>query len=1250
MPNRKLHQLDEFYLEIQNDGSGVYVRSDAIFAIKNDRRVYRNPYPGLRPFKTSEYIFFSGRREQTTSLLDLLKNGNFIAVIGSSGTGKSSLVRAGLMPELYKDDHLKTNAKWDVAICRPGGDPIGNLAAALSMTKTYREQDGSLVPKRPKIDDIQKGISEVEQLLYDSPYGITEFYNTLNGDDKKDPTETSAYNVSGGRRLLIVIDQFEELFRFDTDSVSQVENDVVLSKDEAKEHFVNLLLEATSGEIHDDSKKASPIFIIITMRSEFLGDCVRYRNLPEAINSGQYLVPCLTSDQLRMAIQDPLKIVEKSISEDLLERLISETEFLSSIGNLDQLPLLQHTMMRIFDRSTSEILKDEDFVAGTMQKELSNHAQEVYDSLAAEDQFIAKTIFQTLTESITGPKGGRRPTRLSIIQDIASANLRRRLKQSEDFLKSPVQKDISRYKTIKRESFEIKREIIKVRWRVTSVIDRFRSEENSFLMPPAKFKIHKTTIVDISHESLMRNWELLEKEWVKAEKKFGEFYKMLHDRRALAALSPDDDWISGFHLAEMKKWNDSHRNCLEWSYRYHSLTTKGTQHPTTDDQTSYEQNCLFLVNSISAESVEKKKRLLTRILKVAMFLIPVLCGILWVTIIEKRKLAIQMSNSDWLAFLDSVEIEAFRNDAIYNNPFRAKPDNDAVLSYKWLAEAKAQLDLDPDLAFQLARSAVAYENQRAEEWILSEIENKYGYKRKTVVKGIVLGIEYSPHGDSLNVLTRNRTLGIGDNARTSNIYYSVSNKEKGFRTAETIEVSKDDLPHIQYFGPDGKYLLRLDRKRQLICSIGKYDRTEECRSIQNFDNIDIVEICPQGKFLLVIKKTDSVSTVFLHDFENEKLLTLQKPIKTLKHRAVYAYFFDGSAGLAIVGTNTVDILNTKTKEWNTITMGSREQIFSSAVNDQTKQHVFNCENIIYLVKYNDSFKIKSLNDNTSRIINIPMGVANNATITSSGRYLAYINKIDESTTNLNIQVLDSARNGSTIISWPGFAPQYIKNNSSSTNNLILTAGSPEIIRPYDDMTWYVYEWDLDQLATLTYEDIFVDGFLRNLSLQDSIQSGLLNINLQESNMQKILAFGNFYSDPGNGRRSRVFSLLPATTVKDNNASINFMAKSTPFYDRYFSNSAIVDDSFSKFAKVSADLDNARAKQTKQPLNSNFSNFIEKAANLRAKLRNGNDLQSQLEFDRGIITYLMNGRTLVLEEQRTLADLQINPGLQNVAAN
>ena len=212
------------------------------------------PFPGLRPFQLEESHLFFGREEQTGQLLERLGHTRFLAVVGASGSGKSSLVRAGLLPQLYGGTMVKTSVNWEIAIMRPGGDPITNLARCLVDSDIFEDHSG---------DQVQL----LRTMLSRSGLGLLEAYRQS--------------EIEPGTNLLILVDQFEEIFRF-RQSGSK-------ASEEAAD-FIELILEASWHE-------ELPIYVILTMRSDFLGDCAEFKNLAEAVNEGEYLIPRLNRRQ-----------------------------------------------------------------------------------------------------------------------------------------------------------------------------------------------------------------------------------------------------------------------------------------------------------------------------------------------------------------------------------------------------------------------------------------------------------------------------------------------------------------------------------------------------------------------------------------------------------------------------------------------------------------------------------------------------------------------------------------------------------------------------------------------------------------------------------------------------------------------------------------------------------------------------------------------------------------------------------------
>ncbi len=443
------------------------------------------PFPGLRPFGEEEDYLFFGREDQTNDLLKLLRTQRFLAVVGTSGSGKSSLVRAGMLPALYGGTMAGAGSDWETVVFRPGGDPLLNLAEAMIAADLYDPEDAE-APFR-----IRATLSRSRQGLVQAVE-----YSDL-------PRESN---------LLIVVDQFEELFRY---------RGVSGKHQEQASAFVKLLLNAARTE--DRS-----IFVVITMRSDYLGDCAHLSGLAEAVNDGKYLIPKLTRDQRRDAIVKPAAVGGGKISESLVQQLLND------VGeDADQLPILQHALMRIWDfwqqdhdEGEPVALRHYDAVGG-IANALSNHADEVYDDLPTEEsRGLARKVFQAITERGGDERGIRRPTRMDKLCEIVAAT-------PED---------------------------------VSIILDAYRQVGRTFVMPLEGTEITAETVVDISHESLMRVWRRLSR-WVEEESQNARVYTRLSEtaslyHRDLAGVYRDPD------LAIALSWREQAQPNSAWARRY----------------------------------------------------------------------------------------------------------------------------------------------------------------------------------------------------------------------------------------------------------------------------------------------------------------------------------------------------------------------------------------------------------------------------------------------------------------------------------------------------------------------------------------------------------------------------------------------------------------------------------------------------------------------------------------------------------
>jgi energy-coupling factor transporter ATP-binding protein EcfA2 len=270
-----------------------------------------NPFPGLRPFESEEDYLFFGREQQTDELVRRLRQTRFLAVVGASGGGKSSLVRAGLIPSLHGGAMAPAGSMWRTAIFRPGDRPLENLAAALydsaDLGKALGSRDVDLAILETTLRSSSAGLSAVVQHAH----------------------------IPANENLLLVADQFEEFFRYRSSPEAEYS--------EAAPALVKLLLSAAADP-------AVRIYVALTMRSDFIGNCAALPGLPKAVSDGQYLVPRLSRSELRRAITGPAAVVSCEIAPRLVVRLLNEAG-----DDPDQLPVLQHALMRSWDGSVASL-------------------------------------------------------------------------------------------------------------------------------------------------------------------------------------------------------------------------------------------------------------------------------------------------------------------------------------------------------------------------------------------------------------------------------------------------------------------------------------------------------------------------------------------------------------------------------------------------------------------------------------------------------------------------------------------------------------------------------------------------------------------------------------------------------------------------------------------------------------------------------------------------------------------------------
>jgi hypothetical protein len=393
-----------------------------------------DPYPGLRSFEPSEWAIFFGRETMIDEVIQRLAKQHLVIVHGVSGCGKSSLVRAGVFPWLGLD-HARSDKAWTTAIARPSGGPLRNIAGALAKKLGFPPSSGGAPADATAawFDRLALGstaLGEINRVL-----------------------------ELQGTSLCLLIDQFEELFRYAKE----------MGREEAQ-----LLIEILEA-VGSPNCPAPRLFVIVTIRSDYIGECARFDRFAETANSCQYLLPRLDDFALLRAVHEPATLYGGKIDSAVGDHLI-----FAARREEDALPILQHTLMRASSYARKRhgshggwvvTLADLQAVEGEYGA-LSQHADEILAEIGAGDPMrlkAAESVFRSLAEFDREGRVVRRPCRVADLIAVAGGDSAG----------------------------------------VVAVIDAFRAPGRNLLTTNPEGPLEDSTEIDVSHEALVRHWRQL---------------------------------------------------------------------------------------------------------------------------------------------------------------------------------------------------------------------------------------------------------------------------------------------------------------------------------------------------------------------------------------------------------------------------------------------------------------------------------------------------------------------------------------------------------------------------------------------------------------------------------------------------------------------------------------------------------------------------------------------------------------------
>jgi formylglycine-generating enzyme required for sulfatase activity len=346
-----------------------------------DKRADENecPYRGLEFFDVAHAQYFHGREELTARLVEKLRINSqskspsrFLAIVGASGSGKSSLARAGLVAAL-KRSAIEGSEHWPVVICRPGADPCASVAVELARL------GGLDLERQAAFRDRLKDRMQREQTALDE-----DVRQVLSAGDSK-------------RRLVILVDQFEELF-------------TICRDEKLRSAFVDNLVNASQIP-------QGQTLVLLAMRADFYGKCASYPNLARSLSECQELIGRMTRNELHQAIEKPAQKVGCELEPGLVHLLLNDV-----VNDPGSLPFLQFALKELWNRRTGRKLTTEAYrgiggVTGALQRK----ADDVYSKLSEPQQRICRRIFLRLTQPGEGTEDTKRRVPISELRPEAGS-------------------------------------------------------------------------------------------------------------------------------------------------------------------------------------------------------------------------------------------------------------------------------------------------------------------------------------------------------------------------------------------------------------------------------------------------------------------------------------------------------------------------------------------------------------------------------------------------------------------------------------------------------------------------------------------------------------------------------------------------------------------------------------------------------------------------------------------------------------
>ena len=325
------------------------------------------PYRGLAPFNEEHEAVFCGRArlitELAVKLTEQLSRSGLVVVTGASGAGKSSLLRAGLLPVLARGQQVQGSARWPRIVLTPTRDPLTELATRLAV-----------------LSGTDMGPSFRDRLAQDPGKAQEVVREAL--------LRNASRSSEGDARLVLIVDQFEQVFTLDPG----------VDGEAGRHAFIAALCAAAKNPPSPDSTPSA--VVVIAVRGDFWDRCAAYPELASELEDGQFVVGPMTESDLRQAIAGPAAAAGLEIDPGLPEAIIRDLRAVGGEVSAGALPLLSQAMLLTWENREGNRLTSTSYeLTSGLGHAIETSANTVYDQLAAEQQGLARQLLRSMTVS-----------------------------------------------------------------------------------------------------------------------------------------------------------------------------------------------------------------------------------------------------------------------------------------------------------------------------------------------------------------------------------------------------------------------------------------------------------------------------------------------------------------------------------------------------------------------------------------------------------------------------------------------------------------------------------------------------------------------------------------------------------------------------------------------------------------------------------------------------------------------------------